>query len=70
MPQQIFRSFSDRIQTLVCVGIEPEDMAVLAAQKHSAGVLRFVSPGQALQMDTIWDGTDLIEALSRRITAL
>lgn len=68
--EKIFRSFSDRIQTLVCVGTEPEDLAALAAQKHSAGVLRFVSPGQALQMDTIWDGTDLIEALSRRITAL
>ena len=68
--EEIFRSFSDRIQTVVCVGIEPEDLARPAAQKHSAGVLRFVSPGQALQMDTIWDGTDLIEALSRRITAL
>ena len=68
--EEIFRSFSDRIQTIVCVGTGPEDLAALAVQKNSAGVLRFVSPGQALQMDTIWDGTDLIEALSRRITAL
>ena len=62
----IFRSFSDRIQTVVCVGVEPAKIAAAAARAHSAGVLRFVEAGQALQMDTVWDGIDLIAALSRR----
>ena len=66
-PEKIFDSFSDRIQTIVCIGTRPERLAASALQAHSPGVLRFVEAGQALQMDTFWDGMDLIEALSRRI---
>lgn len=62
---QIFRSFSDRIQTVVCIGIDPSEQAAAAAQQKAAGALRFVEAGQALQMDTVWDGIDLINALSR-----
>ena len=63
--EQIFRSFSPRIQTVVCVGLDPAEQAAAAAQQKAAGALRFVEAGQALQMDTVWDGIDLIEALSR-----
>ena len=62
---QIFRSFSDRIQTVVCIGIDSSEQAAAAAQQKAAGALRFVEAGQALQMDTVWDGIDLINALSR-----
>lgn len=65
--EALFHSFSPRIQTVVCIGTEPGLMAGLAVRHHSEGVLRFVEAGQALQIDTIWDGTDLIRALSRRI---
>lgn len=64
---EIFKSFTPRIQTVVCIGVEPGILAGLAAQHHSEGVLRFVESGQALQIDTIWDGIDLIRALSRKI---
>lgn len=63
--EQIFRSFSPRIQTVVCIGLDPAEQAAAASQQKAAGALRFVEAGQALQMDTVWDGIDLIEALSR-----
>lgn len=63
--EQIFRSFSPRIQTVVCIGLDPAEQASAASQQKAAGALRFVEAGQALQMDTVWDGIDLIEALSR-----
>lgn len=62
---EIFRSFSPRIQTVVCIGIDPAEQAAAAAHQKAAGALRFVETGQALQMDTVWDGIDLIDALSR-----
>ena len=65
--KQILHSFSVKIQTIVCIGLDPGEFAAIAAKEHAAGAFRFVEAGQAMQMDTVWDGTDLIEALSRRI---
>lgn len=63
---QIFRCFSPRIQTVVCIGIDPAKEAAAAERQQAAGALRFVEAGQALQMDTVWDGIDLIDALSQK----
>ena len=65
--EKIFNSFSQRIQTVVCIGISPEILSSQAIAQHVPGALRFVHPGEALQMDTVWDGTDMIAALSRRM---
>lgn len=64
---QLFGGFSARMQTVVCIGISPQAMAAAAAAESAAGALRFVPAGQALQIDTVWDGIDLIGALSRKI---
>ncbi len=56
-----------KTQTLVCGGLDPREMARFLAQRCVRGVDRVVALGQALEMDTIWDGKDLIAALSRMI---
>ena len=56
-----------KVQTLVCGGLEPERVARLLAERRCTGVDRVVTLGQALEMDTIWDGKDLIACLSRVI---
>ena len=56
-----------KAQTLVCGGLEPAEVAALLARAGARGVDRVVPLGQALEMDTVWDGRDLIAALSRII---
>ena len=56
-----------KAQTLVCGGLEPEQVARTLTRRHCTGVDRVVALGQALEMDTVWDGKDLIAALSRII---
>ena len=58
---------SPKVQTLVCGGIEPEPLARYLAERGAGGVDRVVRLGKALEMDTIWDGKDLISGLSRSI---
>lgn len=65
--EELLPLLSPRVQTLVCGGMEPEPLARWLARHGARGVDRVVSPGRALEMDTIWDGRDLIEGLSRRI---
>lgn len=56
-----------RTQTVVCVGPDPEEVAAFLARRGARGVTRVVPAGQALEMDTVWDGHDLIAELSRTI---
>lgn len=56
-----------KAQTLVCGGLDPAETAAALARLGARGVDRVVPLGQALEMDTIWDGKDLIAALSRII---
>lgn len=58
---------SPRVQTVACAGVEPGGVAAFLAQRHARGVDRVVPLGRAMEMDTIWDGKDLIAALSRVI---
>lgn len=56
-----------KVQTLVCGGLESGQVARLLQEQHCAGVDRVVTLGETLEMDTIWDGKDLIASLSRII---
>lgn len=56
-----------KVQTLSCAGVDPGAVAAFLQGHRARGVDRVVSLGQALEMDTIWDGKDLIAALSRLI---
>lgn len=59
---------SPRLQTVTCAGIAPAAVGRAAAAHRLRGITRAVPVGQALAFDPIWDGVDLLEALSRRIT--
>lgn len=63
--EELLPLLSPKVQTLVCGGLEPSELAGYLAQNHARGVDRVVPLGRALEMDTIWDGKDLIAALSR-----
>ena len=65
--EELLPLLARKVQTIVCAGIDRKALALFLAQHHAGGVDRLVEPGQALEMDTIWDGKDLIAALSRFI---
>lgn len=56
-------------QTIGSYGVAPERWAAFLAAYQPAGIDRIVPLGQALDFNRIWDGVDLIAAMTR-ITAL
>lgn len=56
-----------KIQTLSIYGIAKDDIRQLIRAKGTFGIDRIVTIGEAMQMDIIWDGTNMIEYLSRII---
>lgn len=65
--KEVLSMLSPKVQTLACAGLEPGEVASFLAAHRARGVDRVVSLGQALEMETVWDGRDLIAALSRVI---
>ena len=55
---------TEKTQTLSYFGLDPEKIADLLMQYRVRGVNRIVPTGQALSMDFIWDGKDLIAEMS------
>ena len=58
---------SENTQTLVFFGIDRESLRNTVLTRRLKGTHRIVPAGQALQMDLVWDGKDLIGQLSRMI---
>ena len=65
--EELLPLLDDRTQTVVCAGPDPASTAAFLAAHGARGVTRVVPAGQALEMDTVWDGRDLIAELSRSI---
>lgn len=61
---------TEKLQTVGVLGIDKAALARCLADRGARGADRIVETGQALEMDTIWDGKDLIERLSREIYVL
>jgi hypothetical protein len=57
-----------RDQTLVHAGFENDELRALAENVNGRGLDRLVPIGQALAFDRVWDGIDLFEAFTRRVT--
>lgn len=55
-------------QTITAFGFERDQLRELAARIGARGVDRIVPVGQALSFDVVWDGFDLIEDLTRKVT--
>lgn len=59
---------SDGDQTVTYFGFDREALTGLAARIGARGVDRIVPIGEALSFDVVWDGFDLIDDLTRRVT--
>jgi len=57
-----------RDQTLVHAGFANDELRALAENVNGRGLDRLVPIGQALAFDRVWDGIDLFEAFTRRVT--
>lgn len=58
---------SKKVQTITTMGISINYLRQQLLDTHTLGVDRIVPTGQALAMDVIWDGTNLLDFLSRII---
>ncbi len=66
---QVVPFLSDKDQTLVVHGIAPGAVAELVEQLPNRSLDRIVGVGQATDFDITWDGTNLLDLLTRRIIA-
>ena len=65
--EELLPLLSFKVQTLCAEGYGREALAQFFAQRRAAGIDRITALGQTMEMDTIWDGKDLIAELSRFI---
>jgi len=57
--------FNSKYQTITYFGLNPEKIRECVISKGLSGVDRIVPVGEALNIDTTWDGYNLLETLSR-----
>jgi hypothetical protein len=57
----------EKDQTLVAYGLAAEALEGLLEVLPSRALDRIVAPGQATEFSTVWDGTDLLDVLTRKI---
>ena len=55
-------------QTIVCIGLKKEIKIKVVQKGMIGGSNRFVSPGNALNMNIYWDGYDIVSFLSKIIS--
>lgn len=58
-----------RCQTVSCIGVDPAEVARMAAAHGARGVDRVVAVGHTMDLSFTWDGFDMIESMSRIIDA-
>lgn len=56
-----------KVQTITTFNVSPTEIRSQLIQAQATGVDRIVPIGQAMDMDIIWDGRNLLEALTRII---
>ena len=64
---EIAHIVNEKYQTLVYYGLSPSELSEFVTKNQLKGIDRIVPIGQALDIDVIWDGYDLIGTLSRII---
>jgi len=58
---------TDKFQTLTCFGLDSKQIKAFIVNNRLRGIDRVVPIGKALDMDVIWDGYDIVSALSRYV---
>ena len=59
---------TDKDQTLVTYGLSAEAIEELVEGLPERALDRIVLPGQATEFSTVWDGSDLLELLTRKVS--
>ena len=59
---------TEKTQTCTYYGIDAKELWAALREQGSRGVDRIVPVGKALDIATVWDGYEVIEMLSRRVT--
>ena len=62
--EELYPLLTEKLQTVVCIGTDPQEFLDGVRAAGCPGVDRAVSAGEALEYDTVWDRKDLIEMLS------
>jgi Acyl-CoA reductase (LuxC) len=55
-------------QTLVAYGLREEQIEALVAQLPNRALDRIILPGQAMEFSTVWDGSELFDILTRKVS--
>ena len=64
---ELYRMIDEKYQTVTYFGINPEKLVKEICIHKICGIDRIVPVGQAMDIDIIWDGYDLLNQLSRII---
>jgi hypothetical protein len=64
----LFAVVTEKFQTVTQFGIDVQKLRDEIVSRHLRGIDRIVPIGQAMNIDAIWDGYDLIRTLSRIVT--
>ncbi len=67
-PEDALPLMGKRCQSVSCLGIEPEKIAIMALRHGVRGIDRVVRMGHTMDLSFIWDGFDMVSAMSRVIT--
>ncbi len=59
-----------KVQTLSYLGVDPQRLKAFVLERGLKGIDRIVPLGNTMDFGLIWDGYDLIQTLSRQVTAL
>lgn len=65
---QIAPALNRSTQTITHLGLDEQELSALVKVMESHGGYRLVPVGEALSFSDIWDGVDLLEHMTRRIT--
>lgn len=60
---------TEKLQTVTCFGIAPDALRRWVLDERLCGVDRIVPVGKAMDIGVIWDGYDIVRALSRVVSA-
>lgn len=64
---ELAKLVTERFQTVVYFGIDADALLGAVEACHMTGIDRIVPVGSAMDIDSVWDGFDLISAMSRKI---
>ncbi|MGN0513839.1 MAG: acyl-CoA reductase [Lachnospiraceae bacterium] len=64
---EIFSKLTEKTQTCVIYGIEPQTVINSISEVGCTGIDRIVNPGEAMDIGVYWDGYDIIGNMSRMI---